>query len=239
MEQHQEESLKIYLFLKNYYSHFHRSECFACNSNPFWRPAKESIVPGEIFYSREVENWVTHTHRHTHIHTRASTHYKWCSRTWNNKRVSTRGLQALIGETQNQPAEKHAAAISNRKTIYPRVKVNIQGQAGENEGHGSVEEWAQESERSLALTLVCACLSLPSGVATATLRILWVWLLAVALRRRLTKKVTRLVMELFSYISPKSQISWTLCARSIMSLWFRENPGRTPLISKSTATLKL
>lgn len=64
------------------------------------------------------------------------TRYKWCSRTWNNKRVSTRGLQALIGETQNQPTEKHTAAISNWKTIYPRVKVNTQGQAGENKGQG-------------------------------------------------------------------------------------------------------
>lgn len=39
--------------------------------------------------------------------------------------ASVKDLKALIEETQNQPTEKHAAAISSRKTIYPSVKVNI------------------------------------------------------------------------------------------------------------------
>lgn len=38
---------------------------------------------------------------------------------------SMQDLRALIGETLNQPTEKHTAAISNRKTIYPSVNVNI------------------------------------------------------------------------------------------------------------------
>lgn len=36
---------------------------------------------------------------------------------------SIQDLRALIGETQNQPTEKHATAISNRKTIYLSVRV--------------------------------------------------------------------------------------------------------------------
>lgn len=47
---------------------------------------------------------------------------------------SMQDLRALIGETQNQPTEKHTAAISNRKTIYPSVKVNIWRQVSENRG---------------------------------------------------------------------------------------------------------
>lgn len=44
----------------------------------------------------------------------------------------TQDLRALIGETQNQPTEKHAAAISKRKAIYPRLRVNMQRQVNEN-----------------------------------------------------------------------------------------------------------
>lgn len=47
---------------------------------------------------------------------------------------SLQDLRALIGETQNQPTEKHATAISNRKTIYFSVRVNIYRQVSENRG---------------------------------------------------------------------------------------------------------
>lgn len=67
---------------------------------PFWRPAKESVVPGEIFYRHEVEKWVRHV-------------INDAPALGTTNGFPCRGLQALIGETQHQPTEKHTAAISN------------------------------------------------------------------------------------------------------------------------------
>lgn len=61
---------------------------------------------------------------------------------------SIQDLRALIGETQNQPTEKHATEISNRKTIYLSVRVNIWRQVSENReegGEAGVKAWKHSS----------------------------------------------------------------------------------------------